>query len=95
MKSLKVLKVLNFLTIGFLGTYSQCTLLYFEIEQFSKVFSKIYKIFFSQGFVEFRYNLGSGPAILRSLSKVIWLTLCQFFLFLDALASLDFTLVSK
>ena len=23
-----------------------------------------------QGFVEFRYNLGSGPAILRSLRKV-------------------------
>ena len=27
-------------------------------------------MFFLQGFVEFRYNLGSGPAILRSLRKV-------------------------
>ena len=30
---------------------------------------------FLQGFVEFRYNLGSGPAILRSLRKVTWSTL--------------------
>ena len=32
-----------------------------------------------QGFVEFRYNLGSGPAILRSLRKVTDVILLKFY----------------